>query len=329
MKAPPEEIFCFNEGIFTEINRVMGLENEPHSIKIAVAYFGARASKYVAFRPGCTLIVNLSLDNMLSGSVDPAEVKKVMNAGVRVEACDGLHAKVVLTTGYAVVGSANFSKNAHDHLSEAAISTNNPDVRNHVADFIRDLPGRYVLSHAFVDFCIETSSQMRRESAALKKQNKIPTMQAWVLNTVDEEPDSDTAPTANQYLGTILDMSGKRKFDYVHYSIDDAKRHLNGISVGDIFFDARRSDDEGSVLWKHRKICRIETIKEKKSERVYLYFETHNDSDRRDLISAQSALRDLIPDLGGPKKAIKLSLAQMNGILGLWDDLLPPKYSAA
>jgi hypothetical protein len=328
MREISEEAFVSDMAIFSEIRRVIALEMDPTKVQIAVAYFGSRASKLVNFPRGCTLIVNLSLDNMLSGSVDPAEVRKVMNEGVRVEACDGLHAKVVLTSSHAIVGSANLSRNAHDNLSEAAISTTNPDVRERLGAFIKDLPNRYPLSLTFVDHCVEKSRQLRREHSALKEQNKLPTMQAWVLNTIDKEPDKATSQEADRHLGKVLDAEGVREMEYLHYSTKEWKDHLTSVAVGDLVFDARRSDGDGNVLWSPREVRLIKHISVEKTERVYLYFARHENSDNRDLDEAKKTVGAQIPDLGESKMAVKLSLCQMSCILGLWDEM-PSSSSAA
>ena len=71
-------------------------------------------------------VVNMSLRSVRAGSTDPREVKKYLRKGVEVYSRSSLHAKFFVIDRTAIVGSANVSQHAKNHLDEAAIITNDP-----------------------------------------------------------------------------------------------------------------------------------------------------------------------------------------------------------
>lgn len=77
-------------------------------VDMAVAYIGSGAAEQLGGGHKARRI----LCDLLSGGTNPKEVAKIQAlAGVQIRHVDNLHAKVMLTSSYALVGSANFSEN--------------------------------------------------------------------------------------------------------------------------------------------------------------------------------------------------------------------------
>jgi phosphatidylserine/phosphatidylglycerophosphate/cardiolipin synthase-like enzyme len=97
-----------------------GLARGSREQRVAVtAYLGTGASKMLPLRDGDVLLCALSLANSRAGNVNPAEIRALMNRGVKVYSQADLHAKVYLLGDCAVVCSANMSAHSEQRLDEA------------------------------------------------------------------------------------------------------------------------------------------------------------------------------------------------------------------
>lgn len=98
-------------------------DNTKSPAYVAVAYFGAGASKLLPLNKGSRLVVDASERSIKSGQTSPAELLKLHRKGVKVYSVENLHAKVFVFGRTAFVGSANVSKNSKEVLFEAVIRT--------------------------------------------------------------------------------------------------------------------------------------------------------------------------------------------------------------
>lgn len=104
----------------------------------AVAYVGSDAPDLLRLRRGDVLVVNAGRAALLAHATDPEALAAYVAAGVRVYTHSRLHAKVVATSTWAVVGSANASRNSTT-LAEAVIVSDDPAVVTSVHRFVEDL----------------------------------------------------------------------------------------------------------------------------------------------------------------------------------------------
>ncbi len=88
---------------------------------VAVAYLSAGMFGQLPLGTDDVLVVDVSERAVRNGSTDPAEVRRYVNADVRVFRRQGLHAKVFVLGDTLIVGSANVSKRSSSGgLIEAA-----------------------------------------------------------------------------------------------------------------------------------------------------------------------------------------------------------------
>lgn len=90
------------------LRKVSALIDSSEHVDVAVAFWGEGSDALLAL-PGnkqVRVVCNLS-----SGGTNPEPIAKLLKQGMNVRQLDDLHAKVVLGTNAALVGSANFSTN--------------------------------------------------------------------------------------------------------------------------------------------------------------------------------------------------------------------------
>jgi phosphatidylserine/phosphatidylglycerophosphate/cardiolipin synthase-like enzyme len=107
--------------------RITGLMRFASRRRVAIAYVSS--ANLLPLQPGDQLIVDASIDRIISGATDPSALLKWIELGVEVWSCPTLHAKVVVTNTHAVISSANASVNSGARLDEAAILTDDLGVR--------------------------------------------------------------------------------------------------------------------------------------------------------------------------------------------------------
>lgn len=98
-------MFITSEDYLSELNVLTQDSNE---LDIAVAFWGERSELLIPLAQDKTVRV---ICNLASGGTNPKPIEQLMKDGVNVRQLDDLHAKVILGTQAAIVGSANFSVN--------------------------------------------------------------------------------------------------------------------------------------------------------------------------------------------------------------------------
>lgn len=106
---------------------------------VAVAYFGAGASRLLPLQPGSRLVVDASDRAVASGQTCPAELIKLVKRGVSVYSVSNLHAKVFVMDRAAFIGSTNVSRRSASHLVEAVIRTTSPNTVRASWKFVKGL----------------------------------------------------------------------------------------------------------------------------------------------------------------------------------------------
>lgn len=105
----------------------------------AVAFLGVDAPTILPMKRGDTLVVNASDSAVRSRATCPAAIETYLQAGVLVYNEQDLHAKVVVTSKCAVVGSANASARSRDRVIEAVLITDDHMVIAEVKKFVVSL----------------------------------------------------------------------------------------------------------------------------------------------------------------------------------------------
>lgn len=120
------------------------VSRHPARCHVAVAYFGAGASKLLPLKKGSVLIVDMSERAVGSGQTKPLEVLRLINEGVEVHSVANLHAKVFVIGAHALVGSTNVSYSSAKTLIEAVLETEDRAIVKECRQFVRSLKGEFV-----------------------------------------------------------------------------------------------------------------------------------------------------------------------------------------
>jgi len=99
------------------------VRGSPRRCAMAVAYFGAGASRLLPISVGSRLVVDASERAVASGQTCPADLLKLLRRGVAIFSVPNLHAKVFVVGPVAYIGSTNVSSRSESQLVEAAIRT--------------------------------------------------------------------------------------------------------------------------------------------------------------------------------------------------------------
>ncbi len=105
---------------------------------VAVAYFGAGASKMLPLPTNSRLVVDASERAVASGQTCPAELVRLVKKGVKAFSVPNLHAKVFVVGHAAYIGSANVSSRSASQLVEAVVRTTEPGAVRAARRFVRE-----------------------------------------------------------------------------------------------------------------------------------------------------------------------------------------------
>lgn len=113
----------------------------PRKSAVAVAYFGAGASRMLPLAKGSVLVVDASDSAVRSGLTCPDDLTVLAKRGVRVYSAENLHAKIVIVNSVVFVGSGNASHNSASTLIEATLRTSDRAVVSAARRFLSSLRG--------------------------------------------------------------------------------------------------------------------------------------------------------------------------------------------
>lgn len=112
--------------------------SSPQPCAVAVAYFGAGASRLLPLPKGSQLVVDASERSVASGQTCPADLINLKKRGVSIYSVSNLHAKVFVLGRSAYIGSSNASSRSAMQLVEAAIHTSKPSAVLAARNFVED-----------------------------------------------------------------------------------------------------------------------------------------------------------------------------------------------
>lgn len=101
----------------------------------AIGYIGKDAPSILRLGEGDVLVCDASDATVKSGSTYPEALLTYAKSGVRIYSVSGLHAKVIVTSGTAWIGSMNASESSRN-LIEAAIRLENSQMVRQAREFI-------------------------------------------------------------------------------------------------------------------------------------------------------------------------------------------------
>jgi hypothetical protein len=126
-----------SQNIWPELSEAAGRARK--RCVVAVAYFGAGASRLLPLHKGSRLVVDASDRAVASGQTCPTDLLKLVKRGVAVYSVPNLHAKVFVLGKTAYVGSTNVSNRSASQLIEAVLRTTEPSAVQAARKFVEDL----------------------------------------------------------------------------------------------------------------------------------------------------------------------------------------------
>ncbi|MBT2270217.1 hypothetical protein J7E69_01770 [Rhodococcus enclensis] len=104
--------------------------------KAAVAFLRREALSLMPLTENDVLVCNASDSALRSHSTSPDAISDYLGRGVDVWSSAALHAKVIATSKWAIVGSANASRHSVQRTNEAAIITDDSEIVAEVKNFV-------------------------------------------------------------------------------------------------------------------------------------------------------------------------------------------------
>jgi len=170
-----------SHNLWKEIKRLAKNANRKRA---AVAY--VTSDEVLKFGEGDILIVDASDSAIASGQTDAGVLRSAFNRGAEIYSCPGLHAKVMLLGGYAVIGSANISKSSMDSLIEAALISESPGIVSMAGGFISKLQEKSdPIDDGFINrICsikVKSKTYLKRPSKKRKISIKNSQYRTWIV----------------------------------------------------------------------------------------------------------------------------------------------------
>jgi hypothetical protein len=130
-------------------------------------------------------VTDASDDAIARGQTDAEVLVRAFDRGARLYHLDGLHAKVMLVDGVAVIGSANLSVSSVSSLVEAAWVTDHPAAVGMAGSLIEQLAGQATpIDGAFLARASKIPVVARRGKGAARRPGtkvNLPPHQSWII----------------------------------------------------------------------------------------------------------------------------------------------------
>jgi hypothetical protein len=287
----------------------------------AIGYLGQDAPELLPLRAGDLLVVNASKAAIRAHATSPAALTYYVERGVRVLSSPTLHAKVIVTNRWAVIGSANASENS-TLADDAVIITDDPDIIASVRTFIDSLDEITEVDQVFLDDAIleweigravplpGVTGRVRTDTDFLPTQ----VVRMFVTHAVDYQP----THTEQQILDTQRGRHSQAGGPVVKYQLESLRLDTPGtIRRGDAIVFVSTGDE-----WIYAPAVVIsDPMRIPRSGGAVLFFlRTRTDLPPVPLTDAEKALTDL----GHPGSRLRTdhyvrSPSLRAALLALWD----------
>jgi len=177
--------------------------------RAAVAYISS--DEFVKFGAGDTLVCDASPASIASGQTSAVVLARAIKRGAEVYSAPGLHAKVMLLDGRAVIGSANVSSSS-TQLIEAAWMTDEARAVTMAQSFIRQLavPSARIAAAEIQQLL---SIPVVRRSVAVRRRRKFvfksPDLRTWVIGVRELVKDPPEQGPAGAHAKILSDRMAK------------------------------------------------------------------------------------------------------------------------
>lgn len=260
------------------------ITNRIHSsgkVRAAIAYVGKGSAKLLPLKRGDVLVVDVSLKAAAQGVTDPREIAKLVKRGVQVFNRSNLHAKVVVTDSYVIVGSANASTNSASVLDEASVESTDRDLRRITVRYVESLCTEPVRPR-YLRKCIKAYRPPKFKAAATPTatagKNSQRPAKLWILGGLRywDLPESETkSAEAAEKQAMRLRKHTDTEIDQVHFQKRPALAAK--LRLGDWAIVCLRHED-GIDVWPPQQFLSVASYPRGQGRRRWLLqFEAPSD----------------------------------------------------
>ena len=228
---------------------------------------------------GDTLICNASDDKIKFGSTTAKVIDLYFKKGVTILSNQNLHAKLLLTNSFIVIGSANLSNISADTLVESAVVTDNDILLSQVKSFCHNLMGEketVTLTRKHIDRLLKIKVVRR----SFKPTTKSKTREKKFGNRFWYLPLGELSDRTYQKVKDKIETSKKKVIDKAEFTEDD---------VGSIYFRSKtnfsslaQEGDQVMMNWHNKNKTRnnifpfatILSIDKENDETIFIYDNT-------------------------------------------------------
>lgn len=234
------------------------------------------------FREGDLLVTNASDAAIKCGSTSARLLKQLHQRKVDIHSCPTLHAKLLVMTGHAFVGSANLSINSRDHLTEAGLLTTDATLIDEVEAVILRLAEQSTkLTGADLDrllkIKVHRSAPLHLEKPVGKPRAEVsPKSDLWILKLHDEEPKTK----AQRDTFAEASTAGKKRKSHPEMEVDTFWYNMGGkkpnmgtrIDVGDrvIMCSSDGESEHYHTVYRQGRVIAVE----RDQKNAYITFES-------------------------------------------------------
>jgi PLD-like domain len=287
----------------------------------AVSY--VTSDKYVTFGDDDVLIVDASDSAIGQGQTDALILEQAFERGADLYSYPGLHAKLMVLNGHAVVGSANLSVSSVESLVEVALVTDQPSIVGKAISIISNLKqASDRIDESFIERIktIEVTARIGGNVARKPRPTESFEPRTWIVGIhamVRDFADEESAITKGQEIAEQVLTDPTSDIYWLRFT--GKSRFRSEARAGDNVITIWRDANEKipSNVYKHSLIL----LRQEESRCTRFYVE--EPSDHEDTILGWDEFLKLVQRIGvvgriGPSSARLLKDAHSEALFSLW-----------
>jgi hypothetical protein len=300
------------------------LGKKASSKRAAVSY--VTSEEFVKFTEGDVLVTDASDHAIAMGQTDAQVLAKALKRGAELYSLSGLHTKVLLLGGTAVIGSANLSDASATSLIEAAWVTDAPAAVGMATSLVQQLVSHaQQIDEAFLARILKIDVKAPPKptgGSAKPKKVKIPKHHTWIIGVHElvkdfpaeqEAIESGTATAEGKITKSSSDVS------WIRWTGNS--RFRSEVKEGDTVIQiwSERKAKNPSTVYRHAPIVH------RQHEDTCTRFFVEDFVDNEDTSVSWNDFKKLVAQVGltgkiGPASARPIAEAYANALFALWGE---------
>jgi hypothetical protein len=297
------------------------LAKKPGQRRAAVAY--VTSDEHVKFRKGDVLVTDASDQSIASGQTDAKLLDEAFQRDAELFSIPGLHCKVLLLGGTAIIGSANLSANSQSRV-EAAWVSDHPAAVSMASSLIEDLTEQAEeIGPEFLNRIknIEvTKTPWAGGGAHQKPKVKVHRPKTWIIGVhelIREFPEEQEAIAKGQATAEKQRAKKSSEVDWIRWNLDS--HFSNEAQRGDIVIQiwSDRTVKKPTTVYRHATVLH----RQREDACTRFYIEMAADSEGTAITWA--AFRKLTKRVGlphrvGPNSCRQIKQEYADALSALW-----------